>query len=67
MSDVYGDDKLAFRVLMRFGGLDMVVPPGAAVKQALLNLTFINWQPATATLQARGRSTWPRSACLMLA
>jgi len=41
-------------VLLKFGQLQHLVPAGAVIKQALMNLTFVNWDPYnTYTLKVR--------------
>ena len=77
LNDV-ASDGAKFRTLLRFDGLHDLLPPGAGVGLATLNLTFLNWDTKTHTLQARGleaggrtcaqwrckgRGPAPRAAC----
>jgi hypothetical protein len=54
VSDSLYVEKTKFRVLLKFSQLQELLPPATVVKQALLNLTFLNWDPYTTyNLQAR--------------
>ena len=53
VSDSLGSDHISYRALLRFERLAEMLPAGATLNRANLNLTFINWGPDAVTLQAR--------------
>jgi hypothetical protein len=51
VSDNSSSQGHSFRVLMKFGRLHYHVPGTATINSAMLNLTFINWQPIARAVQ----------------
>lgn len=55
IEDNSASDATKFRVLLKFNCLQDYLPATAAVNQALLNLTLLNWESKTNNLQVGGR------------
>jgi hypothetical protein len=51
LGDSVNSAKESFRVLLQFAKLSLFLPPSASVSSARLNLTLVNWQSTSQTVQ----------------
>lgn len=57
LGDAVNSAKENFRVLLQFAKLQQLLPPSAAVTSARLNLTLVNWQSSSQTVQVCALAT----------
>jgi len=66
---MFAQDNYKFRTLLRFDKLHEYLPASATINQARLNLTFLNWEDKTNTLQVWGGDIpakgWRLCVCLL--